>query len=344
MTSESSNNNNNNDNDNNDVMSISNNNNSSNSQTSVASKPSHSKRVKFDERCRVRRIRKHQYFDPEVKEQLWYNREELKAIRKDCKGIMKEALHQLQRAQQEHKKKNQAKDAPPRPQPQSGDKIKKNKAKHLFPPSSFRGLEMFHPKMSFKREGRRQDQWESILTVQAQQDMAHTTCGTSSTANNGSDLDSDNDSEDAPPKEKLHKRLPKDDDLLKLAEISLTATQVAVKEAHKRALRDEQDLLHPPQCWMLPWLIPQEQDGEEREDVVPKTGEVTAVVPVSPIKAPPPSPIAVVAITKKIKGTKLEKLLRKSQQLESSSSSPRSKSRASVNASALLQSNVRTMT
>eukprot|EP00526_Cylindrotheca_closterium_P016847 CAMPEP_0113628362 /NCGR_PEP_ID=MMETSP0017_2-20120614/14695_1 /TAXON_ID=2856 /ORGANISM="Cylindrotheca closterium" /LENGTH=322 /DNA_ID=CAMNT_0000538663 /DNA_START=333 /DNA_END=1301 /DNA_ORIENTATION=+ /assembly_acc=CAM_ASM_000147 len=291
--------------------------NNSNQTAAVAhSKRSHPKRVRFDERCRVRPIKKLQSMDPEVREMLWYNREELKAIRKDCRNIVKEALHQLKRAQEKQKKK-QAQERKrqlqaignntPTPTAQQDKKQQQKEAaaaaaKHLFPPSAFRGLEMFHPKVSFKREGRRQDQWQMVLTAQAQQEMARNYQSSSGSSS------SDDSSSDAPPQEQQqqqqqqsshNKMLPTEEDLLKLAEISLDATQMAVKEAHKRALRDEKDLLHPPKRWMLPWLLPQVEENEEQQA----------------------ESLPVAAITKKVKDTKLEKLLRKQEQQEAEDSS-----------------------
>ncbi|CAJ1964847.1 unnamed protein product [Cylindrotheca closterium] len=304
-----------------------NNNNNNNSHNTVASKRTHCKKrvVRFDERCRVRPIRKLHTLEPAVREQLWYNREELKAIRKDCRNIMKEALRQLQKAHLQEKEKmtmnnknnNNNKSTKKQQQQQS-------KAKHLFPPSAFRGLEMFHPKMSFKREGRRQDQWEIVLTEQAQQDMARTT-NTNRTMTSLQDQndtaaaaaavsDDSSSSSDAPPPSssssspQSNQQLPRDEDLLKLAEISVKTSQVAIKEAHKRALRDQQDLLHPPKKWMLPWLLLEEETHQAALLVEQQQQQQQ-----QPILSSPASPMA--AITKRIvEGTKLEKLLsRKSQ-------------------------------
>jgi len=240
----------------------------------VSKRPLSKKRVLFDDRCRVRPIRPLQtYLEPEVRKTLWYDRQDFKASKQECHSIMKEALHQLQQAQQKkHKMRKLAQQklktttlSPNSSQPvigPSSSQDKKLKTKHLFPPSAFRGLEHFHPKMVFMRDERRQDQWEIVLTEQAQQHMARI----------GSSLDhDDNDTttttDEGPAtkveiKHQRRRKLPREEDLLRLAELSMEITCISAKEARKRALRDEHDLLHPPNHWTLPWLLPAKDSDE----------------------------------------------------------------------------------
>jgi len=218
---------------------------------------------------------------------------------------MKEATHQLQRAQAKQKKKQALQKRvldvhPPcssPSSPQQPKERKKNKTKHLFPPSAFRGLEMFHPKISCKRERRRQEQWEAVLTKQAQQDTEKTVRRIHHERSMRRSLkenlqDENDDSLTNHPKEQQQQQHEEEEekgqsmeeDLLELAMLSISMTQVAAKEAHRRALRDEQDLCHPPKHWMLPWLLVQESKESNVaniEVIVEKKKEVTSTTAVA---------------------------------------------------------------
>merc|ERR1712008_229169 len=78
---------------------------------------------------------------------------------------------------------------------------------------------------------------------------------------------------------------------------------VSAKEAHKRALRDADDLSHPPNHWTLPWLLPAEEDSG---------GTETHCVSISPSKSCKAGPALSSPLSKSssaVPKTKLKQLL-----------------------------------
>jgi hypothetical protein len=82
--------------------------------------------------------------------------------------------------------------------------------------SAFRGLEMFHPKISRRREGRRIDVWDAVLGEQVQQ-LSH----------------GDKDNE-------------------RIAELCTEINFQTTQEARERAACDTDDLLQSEKTWEMP--------------------------------------------------------------------------------------------
>lgn len=139
--------------------------------------------VRFDEKCRVRPIL-HIANMSEIKSDLWYSRLEMKAMKQDCRSTMRSAA-------------------------QRGISYTQNRA-------AFRGLELFHPKMSRRRERRRIDGWDLVLQEQAKQIF-----------NGTRDVD-------------------------RLGDLFSRLNAKTSQEARERASHDTDDLLQPEKTWEMP--------------------------------------------------------------------------------------------
>jgi hypothetical protein len=149
---------------------------------------SKTKSVRFDERCRVRPIvHVNNLSEPTIRV-LWYSRFEMKSMKEDCRCTIKLAA-------------------------QRRSSFSQNK-------SAFRGLEMFHPKISRRREGSRIDVWDAVLREQSEQ---------------------------------LFQGV-KDNE--RMAELCPKINSKTTQEARERATRDTDDLLQSEKTWEMPAVGP----------------------------------------------------------------------------------------
>jgi hypothetical protein len=145
---------------------------------------SKTKSVHFDKRCRVRTIVHVNNLSETTIRVLWYSRFEMKSMKEDCRCTMEVAA-------------------------KTRSSFSQNK-------SAFRGLEMFHPKISRRREGRRIDVWDAVLREQFGQ---------------------------------LFQGV-KDNE--RMAELCTEINSKTTQEARERAARDTDDLLQSEKTWEMP--------------------------------------------------------------------------------------------
>eukprot|EP00980_Cylindrotheca_fusiformis_P012351 scaffold3031_cov102-Cylindrotheca_fusiformis.AAC.11 len=149
-----------------------------------ASKAKNPSMVRFDPRCRVRPILRNTRLPEPVLADLWYTRTEMKRIKQDCRNAMKLAARR-------------------------GISFSQHKA-------AFRGLEMFHPKISQRRELRRIDGWDLVLHLQSDNRFS---------GEKGRD---------------------------QLGKLYARLNVKSAEEARERAARDANDLLQPEGTWEIP--------------------------------------------------------------------------------------------